>query len=258
MKYRIYIDETGNSDLASSDNPNHRFLGLTGVILDLEYVRNVVYPQIETLKNRYFRSHPDEPVIFHRKEMIQTKPPFEALKDPEIKRRFDFEILQLLSEWDYHVITTVIDKKTHKDTYSVWRYDAYHYCLAVLIERFIFFLEQVNSVGDVMAESRGGKSDMRLKKSFELLCNQGTDFINSDRFHKVLTSRQLKIKPKANNITGLQIADLLAHPSRTEILLQYELTNQRPAPFAEKIITILQKKYYQKEGRIIGYGLKLL
>ena len=28
MKYRIYIDETGNPDLDSSDNPNHRFLSL--------------------------------------------------------------------------------------------------------------------------------------------------------------------------------------------------------------------------------------
>ena len=38
-KYRIYIDETGNSDLKSSDEPNHRYLSLTGVIITLEYVR---------------------------------------------------------------------------------------------------------------------------------------------------------------------------------------------------------------------------
>ncbi len=31
-KYRIYIDEVGNPDLGSSDDPNHRFLSLTGVI----------------------------------------------------------------------------------------------------------------------------------------------------------------------------------------------------------------------------------
>lgn len=41
-KYRIYIDEVGNPDVESSDNPNHRFLSLTGVIIDLEYVRNVL------------------------------------------------------------------------------------------------------------------------------------------------------------------------------------------------------------------------
>jgi len=34
MKYTMYIDEVGNSDLASSENPLHRFLSLTGVIVD--------------------------------------------------------------------------------------------------------------------------------------------------------------------------------------------------------------------------------
>jgi hypothetical protein len=44
--------------------------------------------------------------------------------------------------------------------YQVWRYDPYYYCLALLLERFTFFLEQRNAVGDVLAESRGGKEDM--------------------------------------------------------------------------------------------------
>ena len=70
MNYRIYIDEVGNPDLESSDDPNHRFLSLTGVILELGYVREVLHPQMESLKVEYFRSHPDEPVIFHRKEML--------------------------------------------------------------------------------------------------------------------------------------------------------------------------------------------
>jgi len=33
MKYRIYIDEVGNAGIESSDNLNHQFLSLTGVIL---------------------------------------------------------------------------------------------------------------------------------------------------------------------------------------------------------------------------------
>ena len=32
QKYRMYVDEVGNSDLGSSDNPNHRFISLTGVV----------------------------------------------------------------------------------------------------------------------------------------------------------------------------------------------------------------------------------
>ncbi len=37
--------------------------------------------------------------------------------------------------------------------------------------------------------------------------------MQSDKFAKNLTSKQLKVKPKSHNITGLPIADLIAHPS---------------------------------------------
>lgn len=84
MKYRIYIDEVGNSDLDSSDDPNHRFLSLTGVILELGYVQEVLHPQMEKLKAKFFHSHPDEPVVFHRKELLNAKPPFEALRVGEL------------------------------------------------------------------------------------------------------------------------------------------------------------------------------
>ncbi len=40
LKYRFYIDEVGTADLeASLHNPNHRYLSLTGLIMELEYVK---------------------------------------------------------------------------------------------------------------------------------------------------------------------------------------------------------------------------
>ena len=47
--------------------------------------------------------------------------------------------------------------------YRTWRYDPYHYCLAVMLERYVLFLERTKGIGDIMAESRGGKEDNRLK-----------------------------------------------------------------------------------------------
>ena len=103
-----------------------------------------------------------------------------------------------------------------------------------------------------MAESRGGKEDKRLKASFLKLWNEGTPFVTPERFHEVFTSKQLKVKPKANNISGLQLSDLIAHPSRNEILHENNLLERPIAPFAKRIITVLQKKYYQQGGRIYG------
>ncbi|MCI0513574.1 DUF3800 domain-containing protein [candidate division KSB1 bacterium] len=136
LKYRIYIDEVGNHDLEHVDNPNQRYLSLTGVIFKLDYVAQVLFPKLEALKTKFFKSHPDEPTILHRKELINKKPPFEILNHPDITESFDAELLTLLEDLEYTVITVVIDKKQ----YSVWRFDPYHYCLRVVIERFVLFL----------------------------------------------------------------------------------------------------------------------
>jgi len=47
MKYRLYTDEVGNPDLKCSEHEDHRFLCLTGIIADLDYVREVLYPEFE-------------------------------------------------------------------------------------------------------------------------------------------------------------------------------------------------------------------
>lgn len=248
----MYVDECGNPDLESSDNPIHRFLSLTGVIINLEYVGSALYGQIESLKSKFFDSHPDEPIILHRKEIVNAKHPFEALRDKKIRKQFDVELLDSLKIWKYTVVTVCLDKQAHKETYKVWRYEPYHYCLALLLERYAIFLEQSEAQGDVMAESRGGKEDRKLKDSFSRLWKDGTEYITPERFQKVLTSMQLKVKPKTNNISGLQIADIIAHPSRTEILLENGKRDIQLAPFAKKVVAILAEKYYRHEGKIFG------
>ena len=222
------------------------------MIIELGYVSETLFPDIENLKVKYFKSHPDDPIILHRKELVNAKYPFNVLKDEKVKRKFDKELLAFLTQWEYSAITVCLDKKVHKDTYKVWRYDPYHYCLALLLERYTFFLEQKETQGDVVAESRGGKEDKRLKASFAKLWQEGTQFISQERFQNVFTSKQLKVKPKSNNISGLQLADILAHPSRNEILSENKLLERPLAPFAKKIIKILQSKYYQQNGKIFG------
>lgn len=214
MKYRLYVDEVGNPDLNSSADENHRFLCLTGIIVDLDYVTRVLAPDLESLKAKYFGSHPDEPIILHQKEILYKKPPFTCMMDPETERRFNNELLKKLQEWDYTVITVIIDKREHAEKYSTWRYDPYHYCQEVLIERYRLFLDIKKAKGDVMFESRGGKEDMRLKRSFRAIMESGTHNLSSEDLQLHLTSLELKVKSKQSNIAGLQVADLIAHPAR--------------------------------------------
>jgi len=255
----MYIDEVGNSDLGASADPNHRYLSLTGVVFGLDYVSQEVFPALEALKGRYFESHPDDPVIFHRKELVNKKPPFAVLKDPAVEAAFNQDLLRLLADLDYVVITAVIDKLEHQRRYTVWRYDPYHYCLTVLVERYVRWLQAHNSQGDVMAESRGGKEDRRLKDSFERLCEDGSEYVGPELFASYFTSRQLKVKAKTYNIAGLQIADLVAHPSY-RATLAWHMGQSRPDNFGGRIAAILEENKYNRgfRNRIDGWGRKWL
>ena len=258
--YRIYIDETGNHDMNHVDDPNERFLALTGVILESNYYSSTLRPEMEKIKDVFFQNDPDEPVVFHRKEMVNYRSPFTVLRNKEIEKHFNKVLLEALERWKYLVVTVVLDKKAHRDKYKVWHYHPYHYCLEVLLERFVLFLYGGHHHGDVLVESRGGKEDEKLKDSYNRLYEVGTDNIPVERWQSHLTSHELKLKPKSANIAGLQLADLLAHPSKREILRANNLINDDRDIFGDQICAILQKSKYRRssKGKIPGYGTVLL
>jgi len=259
-KYRIYIDEVGNPDLKNSEDLNHRFLCLSGVIFNLEYVSKSFQPQLEKLKVKYFEHHPDEPLIFHRKELISKEGKFRILKDPELEKSFNQDLLNLLQGWDFKIISSIIDKKEFCDLYLSWQKDPYHLCLDAILERYRLFLKMNKTVGDVMIESRGGKEDLRLKKSFRDLMDNGTAFLNPLDFKGYLTSKELKIKNKTANIAGLQLADLLAHCVRRFAFDKIWDIRENKKTFSDEILDTLlnHQKFFSYKTKIIGYGVKRL
>ncbi len=257
--FRLYIDETGNADLKASDDPNHRYLSLTGIGIHQNRIRDTLFPEIESIKADLFGSHPDEPVILHRKDIVNRKFPFHVLRDPEAEAEFSRRLLDLLERLDFVTFTAVIDKREHLNKYKVWRYEPYHYCLEVLLERYVLWLRRQGAKGDVMAEVRGGRHDRNLEKSFTRMHKNGSTFVEREHFQKHLTSGKLKMKRKAANVAGLQIADLLAHPSASYV--RHRLSDgPAPAEFASKLVEILVKRKYDRSwmGLIKGYGIKWL
>jgi len=258
-KYRLYVDEVGNSGLGSFSEPNDCYLSLTGVILDLEYTSTTVFPTIEGLKRDYFESHPDEPVILHRKELVNKKYPFHNLSDQVIEEAFNQRLLDLLQNLDYAVITVVIDKLAYNQHSQVRRLDLYHYCTTTMVEQYVLCLKSRDAIGDVMAESRGGKEDQRLKVSFEEVYTHGSDSMKPEMFVAHLTSKQLKMKLKGNNIAGLQLADIIAHPSFRATLARRD-SQPLADNFGGKIAEILEASKYVRDldGQIDGWGRRWL
>jgi hypothetical protein len=258
MKYRIYIDEVGSSDLKATADPVNRYLSLTGVVIDLQHVKDVITPEMEGLKNRFFEQHPDDPVIFHRKELMNKKYPFQALRNPDKEAEFNTAFLDCLKRWSFKVITVVIDKYEHKQRYAVWRFDPYHYAMSIVFERYHLRLKEIGQKGDMMFESRGGKEDTRLKESYRNIFKIGTDYIKPEDIDDTLTSKELKIKPKSANIAGLQLADLLAFPAQRFALKHFNLFNDGRTTFNEKIMEAIADKFFTRNHKIEGYGIKLL
>lgn len=259
-KYRMYIDESGNSDLGSCDNPNHRFLCLCGVIMNLDYVNNIFSSEFENFKNDVFGKNADNPIILHRNDILNYRGAFGVLKNEQTKEFFNKCLLELLERWDFKIITVLIDKKEFKDLYLSWKEHPYHYCLQILIERYCSFLRQYEAMGDVMIESRNKNDDRLLSAEFNKIYKDGTSFWEGEDIRIFLTSSQIKIKSKKMNIAGLQLADLIVQPMRNRILEHYELKDKSENKVFGDVLTdtVKRKIYKGKNGKYWGCGLKKL
>lgn len=224
-------------------------------MLELAYVEEVFVPELERLKKSYFGGHPDDPIILHRSEIVKFDPPFEVLRDPSICRRFNEELLEHLDRWTYTVFTVTLDKVAFAEAYRATRPDPYHRSLEVLTSRFATWLEERDAVGDVMAESRGGSEDRRLKESFRQVHSTAQTLYPASAVASRLTSRELKVKPKMANIGGLQLTDLIAHPALLASIDE-RAGNPRRDSFGGRLISLLDGQKYARsgDGQIVGVG----
>lgn len=253
--YRIYIDESGDHTYHSLDDATKRYLGLTGCIIEAEYYRSTFHPTLEALKQKHFPHDPDEPLILHRGEIINCRGAFWRLREAGRREAFNQDILRFFAEQKYVLITVVIDKKVHKERYGEAAFHPYHYCLTAMLERYCGFLNFFNASGDVMAESRQSREDRELKAAYETVYKTGTQWRGRDFFLNVLTSHEIKLKAKTANIAGLQLADLLAYPSKQEVLVS-EKRIADTGIFGKQICQVIQGKYNQQiyQGKVRGYG----
>ena len=154
----------------------------------------------------------------------------------------------------------IIDKATLRGSYGESAAHPYHLGLGFLLQRFAGYLNRINRVGDVMAEARGGKEDSLLQESHTRVYEHGIWGITSaGYFQSALTSRQIKLRQKKANISGLQLADIIGHPAKMWVLRRYGLIEGAPAPFAERLMNIIEGKFNRQlyNNKLEGYGFVL-
>jgi hypothetical protein len=258
--YRLYVDEVGTDHLTNLTDDKARYLSLNGVVMKISDARDVLEPAFNSIKADLFKHDPDSPLIFHRKEIMGGNGLFQKVReDAEFRSAFDARILPCFSDTPYVVITALIDKNWMiRQTHWSERHP-YHWLMEILVEKYVQFLERKTSIGDIMPESRQGK-DALLQSAFLAVRKRGTQFVDSDRIASKLRGEKLKFRKKSDNIAGLQLCDLVAHPSHMFVRDKMGHDVNR-GPFCKQVCDILWNAKYDRSpynGKIKGYGYKHL
>jgi Protein of unknown function (DUF3800) len=258
-RYRLFFDETGNGDLraAKMKNPNQRYLSLTGLVIRQDIHDTSFTKRLTALKSDIF-GQKNASVVLHRRDIMDRKGVFAALKDDNLRTKFDVQFLQLVTDLPTTVFTVSIDKEEHLAKYKVWQFNPYHYVMTCLLERFVLWLNRTGRVGDVMGEARNPTHDAQLRRAFRYFYKNGTA-VRKDVVQKRLISKELRLELKSANIAALQVADLLAHPAHRAYKFE-KLGQTMPDDYGAKLAVILVNSKYDRKwnGRIEGYGRKWL
>ncbi len=254
--YRLYIDESGHHRYQRNEAITERYLGLTGIIINKDVYDNEVIKRVEQLRSHFYTDHDLRPPL-HLTDIMASKNGFAKLQEADIRKQFDGQLLSLLKDVDYQIITVVIDKNGHQDKYVTPEHP-YHYSLTCMLERYCKFLKYANAKGDVMAEARGKKEDRKIEEVYSDFYANGTNFANATDVQARLTSKEIKMKTKYHLIHGLEFADLIALNSKIDILHSNERIETLDNNFTKTVIEAIQPKYYTGATGPKGNGKKFL
>jgi hypothetical protein len=254
MRYRLYIDESGDHTYKHIESLDTRYLGLTGILILKEHYNKHIQPNLEALKRQFFRYDPDDPPILVRSAIKHRKQWFYVLQDEELNKQWEEGLLNFIGDLKGYamVFTVVIDKKKHLDDYPTHTFDPYAYSLSVLLNRIRGFLVKQGEQADIIAEARGKVEDQQIMKAYLGLRSVGSYYGDTgDYYKKAYPAEKLVIKRKDNNIAGLQLADVFAYGQKVQTILEGKRPFSRPLGGFTKRLNDVVDKMVNRYGRYL-------
>ena len=242
VMYRLFIDETGSLPADKHPGDEDRYLSLTGIILSVGYVREVLQQKFDDLRAHHFGHTTAAPVILHRTAIRSRIGAFAVLKDAARRKAWGDAFLDFVNEMDGTAITVTIDKRQLAKTHPTK--NPYHLGVITLCERYWYFLNGRSAVGDLIAEARTPVEDERLRDAFREFRKWRSWYISNKDIQKRVTCHKLKVLPKKENVAGLQICDCLAAPGFFTALQLYKKIDF-PSEYSRRISRALYMKYYK-------------
>lgn len=212
-RFIAFFDECGDHSLSKIDKDFPLFL-LCTVIVEREAYAQKIIPALSEFKLRYF-AH--EGINLHSREIRKAEGPFSILQNESVRQKFLPELSALMATLPFTLFITAIHKTAYAQRYGDGAKNPYDVALEYSFERVLHFLEeQKESQLPVIAEARGQQEDDALRASFHRLMTQGTYYNKAERFQKLVCP--ISFRRKQDNIAGIQVADLCAHPTARHLL----------------------------------------
>ena len=239
--YLVFVDESGDHNLARIDPQFPVFVLLFAIIQKEDYIEKVC-PALQRFKFEFW-GH-DE-VVLHEHEIRKPFGHFLILLQKSMRERFLAKLGTQMEELPATVVAVVIDKADYTARYHQ-PVSPYDYALETGLERVHRHLQglgQSHRQTAVIVEQRGRREDAELELAFRRVCDGANALHSSLPF-------QLVMIPKASNSAGLQLTDLMARP--------VALHHLRPDQPNRAFETIKSKFRRSPDGSIEGWGLKRL
>ncbi|GAB7562513.1 hypothetical protein LG202_05520 [Methylobacillus methanolivorans] len=219
-RFIAFFDECGDHSLTKIDKDFPLFLLCTVIVERDAYARQII-PALAQFKLRYF-AH--EGINLHSREIRKAEGPFSILQNAGVRQSFLAELSKLMATLPFTLFITAIHKNAYAARYGKEARNPYDVALEYSFERILHFMEaQQESQLPVIAEARGQQEDDALRASFHKLMTQGTYYNSAERFQKLICP--ISFRRKQDNISGIQVADLCAHPTARH-LLKPDIANQ--------------------------------
>lgn len=235
--YVVYVDESGDHSLESI-NPDFPVFVLALCVFHKRHYAEKIIPAVEKLKFNYF-GH--DSVVLHEHEIRKQKGEFAFLNHLPTRKEFLERLSSIMDASNFILIACVVDKSrlTRQGATSS---NPYHIALGICLEALRELLAekgQDQSQTHVIVECRGKKEDAELELEFRRICDGENSGDKKLPFSVIFAD-------KKTNLTGLQLADLVARP----IGLNYIRPQQ-----ANQAFEVLKRKFFCDGGRkAVGSG----
>lgn len=214
-EYILYMDECGDQNLESF-NPIFPIFTLCGILIRKDKI-TALNEQINKIKHEFWG---DKKIIFHSRDIRKCQNGFEILFDVDVKQRFYTSINNMLGQKEiYTIVSCSILKEPYIRQFGKLN-DVYGQSLSFIIERAIFYTDSHCACTDAtitpIVEKRGKREDKILLSYYNQLMERGTYWVTTERMKQHMSG--LEFKFKKDDISGLQIADLIAYPITRHVL----------------------------------------